>query len=206
MNKFYLIRHGNIPHIAGNPGLSDIGIQQAKLTALHFRDKGITEIYCSPFKRTQETARIITKELNIEDIKTDDRLKERLNWGDDPSQSFDDFIKEWRKTTIDRSYSPPKGNSSKNAGKRLKEFVDELATHIDNQNIIVVAHGGVITDLLRNMFNDEYLKTFSPGFLNMGIGECSITQLEYLNGTYLLKEFDSVDHLPKLLRLWGSGW
>ena len=205
MSNFFLVRHGNKPNIAGDPRLSNLGIQQTQITALYLKDKSITQIYSSPFKRTQETAQVIAAKLTIEKVQIDDRLKERFNWGNDPSQTFDQFMEEWKKTTINRDYTPPKGDSSQDAGKRLKDIVDKLKDN-NNENILLVTHGGVIVDLLRNLFDDEYLKSFSPNFLNAGIGECSITQLTAQNGKYVLKEFDSVTHLPQSLQLRSSSW
>lgn len=206
MNKFYLIRHGNRPHSPQDLPLSQLGVQQARITAINFKDKDITQIYCSPPKRAYETAQIIAEELGVENIKVDERLKERFNWGDGSFQIFDKFIEGWKKTTNERNYTPIGGDSSQNAGKRLKKFVDELSVNNKDKSIILVTHGGVIVDLLRNLFDDDYLKTFSPNFLNSGIGECSITQLTVHNGRYNLKDFDFVSHLPEPLRLRSLPW
>ena len=200
MNKIYLVRHGNIPRIAGDPSITELGVKQAKFTASNLQDKLITKIYCSTSKRAQETTQIIADKLKIKRITLDDRLKERFYWGDDPSQSFEEFIAEWKKTTLDRNYKPHVGDSCRQAGKRLKKFIDELKISSEDKNILLITHGGVIMDLLRNLYDDDYLKLFSPNFLNLGIGECSITQLISHDNTYALEAFDFVTHLPQTLR------
>lgn len=206
MNKIYLVRHGNKPQIAGDPTLSNLGIKQARETAKYFKDKNISQIYSSPLARTKQTAQIIAQDLNINNIIFDNRLKERFNWGDDPSQSFEEFLLEWRKTTLQRNYQPSTGNSSWDAGNKLKGLIDELIAGNNGKSSLLITHGGVITDLLRNLFNDTYLKRFSHNFLNKGIAECSITLLVINKGVFTLKEFDFVGHLPQSLELWGPSW
>lgn len=194
-NVFYLIRHGDKPNIAGDPRLSKLGIKQAYITALHFKDKNIHQIYSSSARRARKTAQVIAKELKINNIKIDSRLQERFYWGNDFLKTFDDFLKEWKKSVYNRDYKPLIGDSSREAGTRLKELIDKLHNQNNNQNIILVSHGGVIVDLLRNLFTDEYLKTFSSDFLETGILECSITQLVINGNKYILKEFNTGTHL-----------
>lgn len=197
VNKFYLIRHGNRPDIAGDPELSELGIKQAILTAEVLKDKKISRIFCSPLKRARGTACVIADKLEINTITIDDRLKERFNWGDDPTQSFEEFIAEWQKTTHNRNYLPPAGDSSHNSGERLKDFINELCSKVNNETILIVTHGGITADLLRNLFDDAFIKTFKPDFLEAGIQECSITELIVDNGQYELKDFANGTHLPE---------
>ncbi len=160
------------------------------------KDKNIKQIISSPLKRTQETAQIISRITNVS-VQTDERLKERLNWGDNPNQSFDDFLQEWQQTTIDRNYQPSAGDSSLNAGERLKKVLIELSATNIGKNIVLVTHGGVIADLLRSLFSEEYIKTFYPDFLQIGLLECSITHIIEYEGKYELKAVNFVKHLPQ---------
>lgn len=61
MVKLYIIRHAQSLLNIGkgktpNCGLSDFGKEQAKRVGDFFRDKEISKIYCSPFRRVIETA------------------------------------------------------------------------------------------------------------------------------------------------------
>lgn len=194
MNNFYLVRHGEKFKTAGDPDLSSNGIRQAKLTAKYFQNKKISWIISSPFKRSLKTSQYIADVLNLK-ITVDDRLRERLNWGDKPNQTFEDFMKEWQQTVEDRNYKPSFGYSSTMAGSRLKAVLDEVSKNNKDTNIIFVAHGGIILDLLRNLFPDKHIKTFYSDFLKRDFSECSITHIEESDGKYKLKEVNSIGHL-----------
>jgi len=91
MNIFYLIRHGQKVAEAGDPGLTEIGKEQAGKTAEFLKDKNISKIYSSTYKRTKETTEIIKNTLKVE-IKFDDRLRERMNWGSISNQTLEEFL------------------------------------------------------------------------------------------------------------------
>lgn len=192
--KYYLIRHGDKIKIAGDPGLSTLGKKQAQLTAKYFINKDISAIVSSPFARAKETAESISKKVNINYI-LDDRLKERLNWGDDLSLSFEDFLLEWEKTEKNRNYRPRIGASSVQAGKRFLEIIEEFENSKRYKNIVIVSHGGIIIDLLRNLFGDDFLSSKNSDFVGNSISECSITTLSIENGKYELEEFASTRHI-----------
>lgn len=193
MNNFYLIRHGDKLTFSGDPGISDLGVKQAQLTGKYFIAKGIFQIISSPQKRALETAKNIAEHLGL-DIKIDNRLRERMNWGDKKGQSFEEFKKSWDKTTKERNFKPEFGDSSIETGNRLKQVIDELDNKYQNQNFIISTHGGTIADFLRNIFLDTYLKSLKPGFPKTDIQECSITHI-IKDKDYILKEFDSTAHL-----------
>ncbi|MBI2033471.1 MAG: histidine phosphatase family protein, partial [Candidatus Levybacteria bacterium] len=151
MVTFYLIRHGQKETVMGDPSLSQVGRKQAEYTGKFFKDKKIERIYASPFKRTAETASIISKELNL-DIAFDERLRERMNWGSKENETLEDFIKEWQKTDLDRDYQPHHGFSSRESGRRLESFLDEISKELTEGIVLAVTHGGIIGDLLRNVF------------------------------------------------------
>ena len=197
--KYYLVRHGDKIKNAGDPGLSIVGKKQAQLTAKYFVNKDISAIVSSPFARAKETAESISKKINVA-YTIDDRLKERLNWGDDPNLSFEDFLLEWEKTEKNRNHQPRIGLSPVQAGKRFLEVIKEFEDSKRYKNIVIVSHGGIIIDLLRNLFGDEYLVFKKSGFVDGGIFECSITTLSIENGKYELGEFASTKHIAKSIK------
>lgn len=156
MTIFYLLRHGDKEFMPGDSPLSSKGIKQAETTAKSLKDKNIAVIFSSQLKRAQETAQIISRVLNLP-MCVDERLKERMNWGDKKGQSFEEFNVEWRKTDKDRNYKPTPGNSSFKTGHNLKLFLDEMSKKHNNQTVIVITHGGAIGDFLRNVFKEEDL-------------------------------------------------
>lgn len=198
MNLFYLLRHAQKEGVFGDPPLTKVGIKQAEITARCFKNKNIHSIYSSPLKRTLQTATIIAKKLNLQ-IKIDQRLRERMNWGDKKKESFSDFMKEWRKTDIDRNYRPIHGDSSYNAGKRMESFIESVIKSSDKANTLVVSHGGIIGDFLRNIFYEKDLPIIKDNKTQakyIEILEGSITILRNEQGKFKLEHVGSMIHLP----------
>ncbi|MFX3651313.1 MAG: histidine phosphatase family protein [Paenibacillus sp.] len=197
---FHLVRHGLKERQIGDVPLTSEGILQAEATALHFAKAAypVTKILTSPLRRAQETASMIAR-LTHAYITEDPRLRERANWGDCPKQSFEEFIAMWDRCTAYPDYIPPVGDSAKQAGERLASLLTELASEEpENRNIIVVAHGGLITDFLVQTFNERELNLWHSDFIamqNQLIPECSITTLIHDQGNYTIKAFASTEHL-----------
>jgi hypothetical protein len=57
-------------------------------------------------------------------VQPDARLRGRLNW--DGILLFDAFLALWARTTHDRDFVPPEGDSSRQAGARLQAFLADL--------------------------------------------------------------------------------
>ena len=49
----------------GNPGLSDVGLARAESLRRILKDAGITVVFATEFKRTQETAAVVAKTAGI---------------------------------------------------------------------------------------------------------------------------------------------
>ena len=84
MSKIYIVRHGQDEDNANgllnghrDKELTALGRQQAKVIAGKLKGDGIDVIYTSPLKRAYETAEIIAKELQIDQVIRDENLKER---------------------------------------------------------------------------------------------------------------------------------
>jgi broad specificity phosphatase PhoE len=195
--NFYLVRHAIKEKGVGDVAISSDGTLQAQATAQHFREMPIKKIVSSPLKRAKETALFIAKEANTT-ISEDIRLRERANWGDIPGQTFEKFVETWERYTQDRDFSPPAGDSARMAGERLSSCLLELAVEHPQDTIIIVTHGGLITDLLVNVISEEELRKRHPNFIveqsNL-IKECSITKVCCDDGIFKLDEFGSVVHL-----------
>lgn len=176
---FYLIRHGDKQHKRGNPPLTDLGHTQARQTAEYLADKNITYIASSPLLRTQQTAKYLSQKLHIP-IVTHELLTERMNWGDTPKQTLEEFIAAWKYITQHRSHKPPVGDSAIEAGKRLECMIESLVSS-SHSSIALITHGGIILDYLCNMFpNQELLaKTNATSVDLIEISECSITTVVF---------------------------
>ena len=199
MNTFYLVRHGEKVKHAGDPELTEIGKQQAIATGKFFKNKDIIRIVASSYNRTVETAGIINKFLNVQ-IKIDDKLRERMNWGNIPNEPFEEFLKEWEYSNTHRDYKPNAGISSLRAGKNAIDVINDLNTKLKNKNVLIVTHGGLICDFLRSTFDEKELSKHNPEFmqkLDQLIHECSITTITIEKNKFKLKEIGATGHLVR---------
>ena len=82
---------------------------------------------------------------------------------------------------------PPGGGSSRQAGARLRAFLAGLPGMPGPA--VVVTHGGITADLLRNLLPDDALP---PQLLSAGIPPCAITTVNDLTVVTIA----STAHLP----------
>jgi broad specificity phosphatase PhoE len=172
MTLVYLVQHGDKERLPGDPGLTGRGRQQAAATGRWLRGAGLQALHSSPLRRARETAGHIGAATGLA-VQFDARLQERMNW--DGSRLFEDFLAEWARSTRDRDFAPRGGESSHQAGARLRAFLDELPARASP--VCAVTHGGLTTDLLRNLLTDQALPA---GLLDAGIPPCAITTIDDL--------------------------
>ena len=197
MNTFYLIRHGEKVGEAGNPGLTEKGKIQAEKTADYLKDKNIDKLFSSPYKRAQETAKIINNTLKV-GVNLDERLKERMNWGSIAGQTLEEFLKEWEYSNYHRNFKSKAGISSLQAGKDVQNLINEISEEFPDKNIALTTHGGIVCDLLRNIYPEDELRKFKQDFpekLDKLIKECSVTILTKNDNSLVLKELGYIKHL-----------
>ncbi|WP_284645956.1 histidine phosphatase family protein [Paenibacillus silviterrae] len=199
--SFFLVRHALKEKAIGDVSITSMGILQAQTTARHFNKLPVSAIFSSPLRRAKETAEYIALEAKST-ICVDARLRERANWGDLPGQTFDEFVAMWEHCTREPDYIPPVGDSVKQAGQRLFSLLSEIATqHPLHSNIVIVTHGGLITDFLVHTFHKGDLDVWHPNFISVQselVPECSITTLTYESGNFKIADFASVKHLDRL--------
>jgi broad specificity phosphatase PhoE len=183
MTVVYLVQHGEKQPGPGDPGLTELGRMQATRTGRWLGGLGVGALWTSPMRRARETADCIASVTGLA-VQADARLRERLNW--DGSMPWDAFGDLWARTTDDRDLVPEGGQSSRQAGARLQAFLAGLRRLPGP--VAAVTHGGVTTDLLRNLLAEDALP---PGVLAAGIPPCAITTVDNLNPVMIA----SVSHL-----------
>lgn len=195
MQNIYLIRHGEKNLTPPDPGLTLKGFQQAVNTGVYFKNLNDFCIISSPLARTIQTATKIAEQLNS-NFTAERLLRERINFGDDPNQTKEEFIKDWRLTTKDRRYVPSVGESSEQTGERMYKYISSLP-HTP-KNIILVTHGGAIADYLRTSFGDAVI---FPKLFNhekqrkFHVPHCAINHLLRDGKKIKIKKINFVDHL-----------
>jgi broad specificity phosphatase PhoE len=182
---FYVVQHGEKELHAGDPGLTALGRQQARRTALWLREMGVRAVFSSPMRRARETADFIGSAVGVP-VREDVRLRERMNW--DGAQPFEEFLADWAASVRDRSFVPRSGDSSWQAGERFRAFLRDVAG--EPGPVAICVHGGVTVDLLRTLLGDQALP---PRLLDEGIPACAITTLE----DQVVRDVASVGHLGK---------
>ena len=183
MTLAYLVQHGEKEPLPGDPGLTETGQQQATRTGRWLRGVELRGLWTSPMRRARETAERIAAVTGLA-VQPDAKLRERMNW--DASLPFDAFMASWARTTQDRDWVPANGESSRQAGTRLQEFLVGLRAAAGP--VAVVTHGGITVDLLRNLVGDDAVP---PHVLATGIPPCAVTAVEDLNVIMIA----SVSHL-----------
>ena len=134
--------------------LNDAGLRQADhlAQALAQRD-AVNAIYASDLSRAHTTASAIAKAMG-QQVTAHTGLRER-HFGEFQGRTFaeieaelPDHAFQWRKRVPD--WTPPGGGESLVAlRERILKTVDELAAQHTGQQIVLVAHGGVLDILYR---------------------------------------------------------
>ncbi|MEO0599660.1 MAG: histidine phosphatase family protein [Chloroflexota bacterium] len=167
MNLF-LIRHGQSVHnitpiddLANlDTGLTELGITQVEALRDYYAERNITAdaFYTSTMRRTKETANILAAVFGtpIED----DRLREICDlYPDGTVVPADAMPREWIADWVHlapfkpRAIQTPPIESWMQFRARIGVFVDELCEKHVNEDVYVVAHGGVIAAACENILN-----------------------------------------------------
>jgi broad specificity phosphatase PhoE len=197
--EFYLVRHAEKEKRVGDVSISTEGIKQAHKTANHFSKMSIDKMISSPLNRAKQTAQIVAEAINIT-ISEDSRLRERANWGDSPGQTFQEFVVMWNRCNKDRDYMPPVGDSARRAGERLSSCLLELSDQHPHESMVIVTHGGLITDFMVNEFTQDELNRIHPNFIiaqSELVPECSVTHIRCCDGRFTLVDFANITHLTR---------
>ena len=163
-----LVRHGQSEWNAKNlftgwknPGLTEKGLEEAKITGEKIKEKNISfDIhFTSELKRAQLTGEIILSEINQNSIETikNIALNER-DYGDLSGLNKDEARKKWGEKQVHlwrRSYDtpPPGGESLKDTSDRvIPYFKKTIKPELEmKKNILITAHGNSLRALIKNI-------------------------------------------------------
>ena len=177
----YLIRHGETEQNAegilqGKTGgnLNSKGVEQARLTGLALRNKGITAIHSSNLDRAIDTALIISDMIGAVLI-PESQLRER-NLGNLEVKNWEDYLKAQQASgQSHEEFKPEGGESIVEMRIRLKPFLEEISAPYQRGNNLIVGHSALNTVLLE-MFTDLTLaEIFKKGQSNACINILEIT-------------------------------
>ena len=161
VTRMYLIRHGETnlsaeDHFSGGTDvdLSDTGRWQAACLANRLSDDNISEVYCSPMRRTVETASIIGKPFNIEP-----KLREGLReihhgrWEtmlrSDVETQYPDEYFSWQEDPF--TFAPEGGESGLMVMARALPVIRQIVTSHPDQTVAVISHKATIRLILSSL-------------------------------------------------------
>jgi alpha-ribazole phosphatase len=200
MLSLLLVRHGvtdwNVQRIyqgQSDVPLSDVGRKQAELLSKRLVKQNIDAVYASDLKRAWETANIIGEKIGAEII-PEPRLQE-MNFGilegltlDEAQSRYPDVIKAWLQ---DYNLPPPNGETMDAFSARVSSFLDDLQKiHVD-QTILLVAHGGSLSELVRLFLGISVERRWSFTLDNASLSELILGD----DGYPLLKRLNDICHL-----------
>ena len=159
--RIYLIRHGATQlsaedRFAGatDVDLSDEGRKQAQALAVRLADDHITAVYCSPMRRTVETASIVARPQDLKPI-TRDGLREihhgrweSMRRGEVEAQ-FPEEYAAWEEDPF--TYAPLGGESGLSVMARALPVIREIVAQHRDENVAVVSHKATIRLILSSL-------------------------------------------------------
>lgn len=137
MLKLIFVRHGRDK----NDKLTCLGKCQTKLLIKELEYENIKKIYCSPNKRTKQTAKIIAKKIKIKNIAIDYRIAEREKTNENMSQTEIDL---YNKNYLNPSFSRQNPEGCKEYYERIVDFLKEIIRFANNDDtILIVGHSSM---------------------------------------------------------------
>lgn len=163
-----LVRHGQSEWNEQNlftgwkdPGLTELGIKEAKNAGSLISDKGIQfdEMFTSMLVRAQDTGAIILDSINQQNIPiTKNKALNERNYGSLAGLNKDDARKKWGEEQVHiwrRSFEipPPEGESLKDTAERVLPYFHEyiMPKVIQGLSILVAAHGNSLRALIMEL-------------------------------------------------------
>lgn len=132
--------------------LNDTGLWQAERLARALADEAVAAIYTSDLKRAHATAQAVAR-LTGAPLAAEPELRER-SFGHFQGRTFAEIEAElpeeamrWRKR--DPHYAPQGGESLVTLRERIERIVSVLAARHPGEQIVMVAHGGVLDVMYR---------------------------------------------------------
>lgn len=120
--------------------LSERGIEETKQKSKEF-PTDFDICFCSPLKRTRQTAEIL---VPYSDIIYDKRIMERKmgEWENTP-------VSDEKRYLLNNNEVPSSIETLKELDKRVIEFLDMVKKNYHKQNVLVITHGGIIHSIHR---------------------------------------------------------
>lgn len=175
--QLYLLRHTQVdvgPDVCY--GQTDVGVGPDFLRELRavrgkLRDTSFHAVYSSPLLRCHKLAEALAPGRVVPDarlLELNFGRWELKKWGEIPRAEFDAWARDFQ------TLSPPGGESFAELQQRARLFIEELKVRHPQQNVLAVAHGGLIRTMLA-----QTLDLSLENLFRLEVDYGSITQLNY---------------------------
>jgi len=201
--ELYLVRHGqsegNIGLPSPDPPLTELGVKQARWTAMRFREVKLSRIYASPFLRAIQTAQIIADELEMpfylwpllaehEPANITRGMGRSEILSKFPRAIVDDRIAEdgWRKEGC-------LGESEEEAYERAGRIERRLRDEFEEKEIsvLLISHGTFGSILI-----SRFLGAPPCGYTRFSQHNCCVSLIELKPDRAKLRYLNRISHLP----------
>lgn len=147
-----------------DPGLTEVGLQQAEAAAAALKERAVRRILASPYTRTLHTAEIIADRLGLP-VAIEPLVRERAFFACDigsprshlsgrwPHFDFGDLPERWW---------PEPEETEEELLLRCTSFRRSMATTEDWREVVVVSHWGFIRGLTGQAVDNGTLLPFDP--------------------------------------------
>lgn len=164
-NSYLIMRHGQSEaNVAGvivsEPkigcerfGLTKFGAEQVLSSALEYTGEAFTQIICSDFLRTQQTAKLTAETLNLPSPQLEIGLRERFfgQWDGKSDKHYQDI---WDQDKLNEQLSDDGVEGVDDVLQRGLKVLEKLELKYQNQVILLVSHGDML-QILRTAFVGE---------------------------------------------------
>ena len=202
MGKIFIVRHGQT---SGNSarkyfGITDVelneeGINQAGLVSKRLEKENIYKIYSSNLKRAFKTAEIIARPHRISAEPKED-LRE-INFGNweglgfqEIQKSYPNEFSNWQNNIM--AFAMPQGESILELKRRVETAFNEILNSAEENNIVIVTHGGPIRIILSKILSPNALETV---FWKIKQDNAALNIIENTDNTQIISLINDTSHL-----------
>jgi 2,3-bisphosphoglycerate-dependent phosphoglycerate mutase len=200
MTRVVVVRHGqtywNVEARIqghGDSGLTEAGIAQAEAIGARLVEEPCDVLISSDLGRAHETAKRISSR-NGHPIHLDPRLRERA-FGVGEGMGYAELDRAYpgsflRTGMVDPDLCVPGGESRRQFHTRVRDAFEEMVVKHAGRNLIVVAHGGVLTSLYRHIHGIA-LETAHP----IPIANASYNRMRHDGRQWAIEVWSDTAHL-----------
>ncbi len=200
--RLVLVRHGEIEanrtriwHGSTDSPLTERGARQAERAAefLCTRHGDAVALYCSPLRRSRDTAAAISRALGLPARIEPDMSEYSI--GELEGRSYAELALPdglFERIRADPGFAPPRGESPRAVAERVLRVFRSLAAAHAGARVIVVGHGASLALGLSALLDGEPGTWFRYHQSNCGVSELA------LGDAPALLAFDQTDHLSDL--------